>query len=344
MLTRLKAKSERKLAKQICRVVLDQFDKQYSKELGDSWNTVRDILISPSLWQYAVLFNRFNYPFELEKDLYLRGYRTLQGSLPYYPKSMKCYLSRTPDRMPSERHQTGNLKKYYLLNAASLLPVLALELSDGEAVLDLCAAPGGKSVALLQCAYPGYLLCNEYDSLRVRWLRQTLESFIPQPLINVIKVSELDGRDMGDAQPETFDKVLVDAPCSNDRSWLFSSDSQKAACRIQQRNNLPVLQVELLRSAIKALRPGGLLVYSTCTLSKAENQDVISEVLSSDSNIMPVDISGIARTCSQDFTFAPSHQKCSLLVIPEKGKAWGPMYIAKLKKKKKNHEHRKMAP
>lgn len=57
--------------------------------------------------------------------------------------------------------------------------------------------------------YLGYLLCNEYDGLRVRWLRQTLESFIPQSLTNVIKVSELDGREMGDAQPETFDKVLL---------------------------------------------------------------------------------------------------------------------------------------
>jgi len=99
--------------------------------------------------------------------------------------------------------------------------------------------------------YMGYLHCNEHDSLRLRWLRQTLESFIPQPLVNVIKVSELDGREMGDAQPEMFDKVLVDAPCSNDRSWLFSSDSQKAACRISQRRNLPVLQVELLSCFIK---------------------------------------------------------------------------------------------
>ncbi|XP_072577223.1 tRNA (cytosine(34)-C(5))-methyltransferase, mitochondrial isoform X3 [Vulpes vulpes] len=250
MLTRLKAKSERKLAKQICKVVLDHFEKQYSKELGDAWNTVRDVLISPACWQYAVLLNRFNYSFELEKNLHLKGYHTLShGSLPYHPKSMQCYLSRTPDRMPSERHQIGNLKKYYLLNAASLLPVLALELRDGEKVLDLCAAPGGKSVALLQCADPGYLHCNEYDGLRFRWLKQTLESFIPQPLVDVIKVSELDGRDLGDAQPGTFDKVLVDAPCSNDRSWLFSSDSQKAACRISQRRNLPVLQIELLRNS-----------------------------------------------------------------------------------------------
>lgn len=124
-----------------------------------SFSASRDILISPSCWQYAILLNRFNYSFELEKDLHLKGYHTLfQGSLPYYPKSMRCYLSRTPDRMPSERHQIGNLKKYYLLNAASLLPVLALELRDGEKVLDLCAAPGGKSIALLQCAYPGSVL------------------------------------------------------------------------------------------------------------------------------------------------------------------------------------------
>ncbi|XP_036304169.1 tRNA (cytosine(34)-C(5))-methyltransferase, mitochondrial [Pipistrellus kuhlii] len=333
VLTRLKAKSEGKLTKQICRVVLDHFDKQYSKELGDAWSAVRDILTSPSCWQHAVLLNRFSYPFELEKDLHFKGYHTLfQGSLPYYPKSMKCYLSRIPHRMPSERHQIGSLKKYYLLNAASLLPVLALELRDGEKVLDLCAAPGGKSVALLQCAYPGYLHCNEYDSLRLRWLRQTLESFIPESLENVIKVSELDGREMGDAQPEKFDKVLVDAPCSNDRSWLFSSDSQKAACRISQRRKLPVLQIELLRSAIKALRPGGLLVYSTCTLSKAENQDVISDVLNTCRGVLPVNIEEMAGTCSRDFAFAPTGQECGLLVIPEKGRAWGPMYVAKLKK------------
>ncbi|XP_070099030.1 tRNA (cytosine(34)-C(5))-methyltransferase, mitochondrial isoform X3 [Equus przewalskii] len=272
VLTRLTAAPERRLARRVCGVVLDHFDAQYSSELGDAWAAVRDILTSPCCWQYAVLLNRFNYPFNLEEALRLRGYRTVfQGSLPHCPKSMKCYLSTTAGRMPSERHQVGNLKKYYLLNAASLLPVLALELRDGEKVLDLCAAPGGKSIALLQCADPAhfgldqprsssqpsvanrygigqcYLHCNEYDHLRLKWLMQTLESFIPQPLVNGIKVSQSDGRDVGDAQPETFDKVLVDAPCSNDRSWLFSPDAQKAACRISQRRSLPLLQRGLLR-------------------------------------------------------------------------------------------------
>ncbi|XP_023582390.1 tRNA (cytosine(34)-C(5))-methyltransferase, mitochondrial isoform X4 [Trichechus manatus latirostris] len=280
MLTRLKANSEGKLAKQICKVVLDHFEKQYSRELGDAWSTTRDILTSPSCWQYAVLFNRFNYPFELEKDLHLKGYHTLfQGSLPYCPESVKCYLSRTPDRMPSERHQMGILKKYYLLNAASLLPVLALELRDGEKVLDLCAAPGGKSVALLQCAYPGYLHCNESDSLRSRWLRQTLESFIPQPVVNVIKVSELDGREMGDAQPEIFDKVLVDAPCSNDRSWLFSSDSQKAACRISQRRKLPLLQIELLSLWARALLCDLTILGSSLQLCESGEGSILTHRL-----------------------------------------------------------------
>lgn len=88
----------------------------------------------------------------------------------------------------------------------------------------------------------------------------------------------------------------------------------------------------ICRSAIKALRPGGSLVYSTCTLSKAENSGVINLVLNSCTNVIPVDISEIAQAVSQQFTFHSDTQQHELLVLPEKGRAWGPMYIAKLKK------------
>ncbi|KAM9204116.1 tRNA (cytosine(34)-C(5))-methyltransferase, mitochondrial isoform 2-T2 [Mergus octosetaceus] len=302
-------KTKGKLQKQICQVVLDHFEKQYTAELGDKWTSVRDVLTCPSCWQYAILLNKFSQSAELENTLRVEGYHpAFQGTLPYLPRSLKCYISRTPRRFPAQKHQTGKLKEYYLLNAASVLPVLALEVKDGEDVLDLCAAPGGKSITILQCASPGQFHCNEYDDLRSRWLKQTMESFIPNPL------------------------VLVDAPCSNDRSWLFSSDTQQAKLRLIQRKELSSLQFQLLRSAIKALRPGGSLVYSTCTLSKAENSDVINLILKSCANVMPVDISEMAKAVSQEFTFLSDTQQHELLVLPEKGKAWGPMYVAKLKK------------
>ncbi|NWV12958.1 NSUN3 protein, partial [Ptilonorhynchus violaceus] len=330
---KLENKTRGKPQKQICQAVLDHFEKQYTAELGDAWSRVRDVLTSPQCWQHALLLNRFSQCPGLESSLGVQGYHpAFPAALPYLPAALKCYIRRTPGRFPAQKHQAGRLKEYYLLNAASLLPVLALEVKDGEDVLDLCAAPGGKSVAILQCACPGHFHCNEYDDLRSRWLEQTIESFIPNPLINLIMVSKLDGREIGDLKPELYDKVLVDAPCSNDRSWLFSADPQQAVLRLMQRKELSSLQFQLLRSAIKALRPGGSLVYSTCTLSKAENTDVINLILSSCRNVMPVDLSEMARGVSQEFTFLGGMQQHELLVLPEEGRAWGPMYVAKLRK------------
>ncbi|XP_064324799.1 tRNA (cytosine(34)-C(5))-methyltransferase, mitochondrial isoform X2 [Phalacrocorax carbo] len=261
----LENKTKGKLQKQVCQVVLDHFEKQYTMELGDTWASVRDVLTHPLCWQYAVLLNKFSQSTELESTLRVKGYHpALQGPLPYLPASLKCYIRRTPGRFPAQKHQAGKLKEYYLLNAASLLPVLALEVKDGEDVLDVCAAPGGKSVAILQCACPGQFHCNEYDDLRSRWLKQTIESFIPDPLINLIMVSKLDGRQIGDLKPELYDKVLVDAPCSNDRNWLFSSDIQQATLRLIQSKELSSLQFQLLRpGAETADLAATLVVYES---------------------------------------------------------------------------------
>ncbi|XP_009695179.1 PREDICTED: putative methyltransferase NSUN3, partial [Cariama cristata] len=148
-------KTKEKLQKQICQVVLDHFEQQYTRELGDTWTSVRDVLTYPLCWQYAVLLNKFSPSAELEKTLRAKGYHpAFQGNLPYLPASFQCYIRRSPGRFPAQKHQDGKRKEYYLLNAASLLPVLALEVKDGEDVLDACAAPGGKSVAVLQCACP----------------------------------------------------------------------------------------------------------------------------------------------------------------------------------------------
>ncbi|XP_040891895.1 tRNA (cytosine(34)-C(5))-methyltransferase, mitochondrial [Toxotes jaculatrix] len=272
--------------------------------------------------------------------------------------SLQCYMHSYPLRFPSQAHRPGQLKQYYLLNAASLLPVLALQVRDGEKVLDLCSAPGGKALAIMQCATPALLCCNEPDPHRREWLAKTLESFLPHSLNSKVIVSGQDGRCFGQSEEETYDKILVDAPCSNDRSWLYSCSSQQGEQRLKERAKLPALQAQLLRSALSAVRPGGLVVYSTCTLSNSENYAVVETVVSDCPEAEPEDLwEEIAVPLSKYFAFSPPypghrqsshkpslqpqngavssyHHRLGILVVPQPGKTWGPMFLSRIRRKK----------
>lgn len=116
----------------------------------------REVLTTPQSWQYAVLLNKFSSSSEVENELRLKGYRLLfPETSSFFRQSFKCYVTSTPGKFPAQKHRTGRLKDYYLLNAASILAVLAVNPESGEKVLDMCAAPGGKSIAMLQYAWPG---------------------------------------------------------------------------------------------------------------------------------------------------------------------------------------------
>ncbi|XP_066562109.1 tRNA (cytosine(34)-C(5))-methyltransferase, mitochondrial isoform X1 [Amia ocellicauda] len=314
--------------RRLCEPVLQLFDRQYSEELGPLWTTAREVLCQPQCWQYAVMLNRFCASAELQPRLRALGY---SGLLPPASSPLRCFVHPAPLRLPSQRHRPGQLKPYFLLNAASLLPVLALGAADGESVLDLCSAPGGKAVAVMQSATPGLLLCNEWDGRRWKWLAETLESFIPARFSHAVQVSNRDGRVFGRIAEGLYDKVLVDAPCSNDRSWLFCPGPDRGAERIRGREALPELQTQLLRSAVAALRPGGALVYSTCTLSRAENGAVVEALLRSCPSLQLEDLGGLADSLAQHFTFAPPAGP-GLLVVPDAGRTWGPMFVAKMRK------------
>ncbi|XP_078103175.1 tRNA (cytosine(34)-C(5))-methyltransferase, mitochondrial isoform X1 [Sander vitreus] len=272
--------------------------------------------------------------------------------------TLQCYLHPYPLRFPSQAHRPGQLKQYYLLNAASLLPVLALQVRDGEKVLDLCSAPGGKALAITQCCTPALLCCNEPDPHRRDWLSKTLESFLPQSLISRVIVSAQDGRSFGQSEAGTYDKVLVDAPCSNDRRWLYSCSSQQGEQRLKERARLPALQAQLLRSALSAVRPGGSVVYSTCTLSSSENCAVVETVLNDCPEADPEDLwEEIAIPLAKYFTFSPAHpghgqtphrpslqpqngtsspyrHRLGILVVPQPGKTWGPMFLSRIRRRK----------
>ncbi|XP_047436739.1 tRNA (cytosine(34)-C(5))-methyltransferase, mitochondrial [Mugil cephalus] len=270
---------------------------------------------------------------------------------------LQCYIHPRPLRFPSQPHRPGRLKQYYLLNAASLLPVLALQVRDGEKVLDLCSAPGGKALAIMQSAAPALLCCNEPDPHRRDWLAKTLESYLPHSLNSRVMVSAQDGRFFGQNEADFYDKVLVDAPCSNDRSWLYCGNNHQGEQRLKERAKLPALQAQLLRSALSAVRPGGVVVYSTCTLSSFENHAVVDAVLRDFPEAEPEDLRDeIAVPLSKHFAFSfhPGHgqtprnpsprphksavssyrDRLGVLVVPQPGRTWGPMFLSRIRRRK----------
>jgi 16S rRNA C967 or C1407 C5-methylase (RsmB/RsmF family) len=164
----------------------------------------------------------------------------------------------------------------HLQEAASMLPPLVLRPQPGELVLDLCAAPGGKSAQLsLQMENTGTLVVNDLSFGRLRALRATQERL---GLRNMVLCAQR-GEELLRDHPPVFDKVLVDAPCSCEGTlrkrgrWSFEQYNE------QFKQQLIETQRALLMRALRLTRPGGRVVYSTCTLDPDENEGVIASAL-----------------------------------------------------------------
>ncbi|MGQ0602728.1 MAG: RsmB/NOP family class I SAM-dependent RNA methyltransferase [Anaerolineales bacterium] len=173
---------------------------------------------------------------------------------------------------------------FFIQNHASLLPVLALAPQPGETVLDLCAAPGGKAThiaALMRNT--GTLIANDLSQQRVYKLANVLRQYG----VTCAKTSRMAGHLLWRRYPNYFDRVLVDAPCSM-RGTRDPSPSNVKSLAKQQRY--------LLKSALSAAKPGGVIVYSTCTTTVEENEGVIAWLLEKhpgEVTVEPFDISGV---------------------------------------------------
>lgn len=182
------------------------------------------------------------------------------------------WIERDDERLPlgsTAEHLSG---LFYIQEASSMLPVTAL-FSGSDApqrIIDMAAAPGSKTTQIAaRMGNQGAILANEYSASRVK----VLHANISRCGISNVALTHFDGRVFGAATPETFDAVLLDAPCSGEgvvrkdpdalRNWSSESTQEIAGT-----------QMALINSAFHALRPGGTLVYSTCTLNPAENQQI----------------------------------------------------------------------
>lgn len=178
---------------------------------------------------------------------------------------------------------------FYAMDPASIIVALMLEVQPGHQVLDLCAAPGGKSLILseaLLCA--GSLMANEPSPPRRSRLKKVFAEYLPDELLERISVIGMDGVSVGMKYLNHFDSVLVDAPCSGERH-MVKKTGELAKWSLKRSKRLAGTQYGLLCSALLAAKPGGKIVYSTCALCPLENDGVIEKLLKKKSDQFVLD-------------------------------------------------------
>ena len=164
---------------------------------------------------------------------------------------------------------------YYLQEPSAMTPASRIPIEPGDCVLDLCAAPGGKATALGAGLHGrGLLVANDISTSRARALLRNLELF---GVSNLFVTSETPAR-LLKAFPEFFDKIILDAPCSGE--GMFRKEEALARDWTPEKSReLALLQRGLILEAADMLRPGGLLLYSTCTFAPEEDEGTISYLL-----------------------------------------------------------------
>jgi 16S rRNA (cytosine1407-C5)-methyltransferase len=214
-------------------------------------------------------FNPLKHSLAFQKEiLSLEDFKYIASPLP-----AAFQVTKQPHSIgKSLSHFLGHI---YIQDLASMLPPLVLQPRSGERVLDLCAAPGSKTTQLAALmGNRGAILANDVSTKRLKSLVFNLRR---TGVTNTAVVKSF-GQQLGNLYFECFDRVLIDAPCSalgtihkspEVANWWTPARSRRLAAN----------QNDLLQSGLKALRPGGVLVYSTCTITPEENEEVISHAL-----------------------------------------------------------------
>ncbi|MGN0313632.1 MAG: RsmB/NOP family class I SAM-dependent RNA methyltransferase [Fusicatenibacter sp.] len=175
------------------------------------------------------------------------------------------------------KHPYYHAGLYYLQEPSAMTPASRLPIEKGDQVLDLCAAPGGKATELAsRLDGTGMLLANDISHSRAKALLKNLEN---QGFGNILVTSE-EPQKLVNAYPEHFDKILLDAPCSGE--GMFRREPSMIRFFEENGPNTYVpIQKKLTEQAYQMLKPGGMMLYSTCTFSVEENESVIEELLRS---------------------------------------------------------------
>ncbi len=206
------------------------------------------------------------------------------------PLKNSFIVLREPEGKRLSETSLVNEGKIYIQNLSSMVPVYMLDPQEGERILDLCAAPGSKTSQMaIITKGNAQIVAVENNKKRVFKLEDNLRRQGVKSA-EVIYSTGVGLEKKYRLFEEYFDKVLVDAPCSNEGLICLTEPDTFEYWNPKKPKKLAKLQKKLVSSAIKMLTPGGTLVYSTCTFSKEENEAIVTWVLSRHKNMSLLEV------------------------------------------------------
>lgn len=254
------------------------------------------------------------------------------------------YESIFVDRWKSLRESLFLEKKYYsfccenkatyFLDPASVLAASVLPLDHRKKILDMCAAPGGKTLILAsRMESDSVLFSNERSADRRNRLVSVVKDSLPESIAERVQILAQDGSLMCKNKNNFFDAILLDAPCSSEQHVITSEKhlDQWTEARIK---NLSFTQWSLLSSAFLMLEEGGYLVYSTCALAPAENDGVVKKLLKKykEAKTLDIDFSTLNNSLLEKFNLIPENTSYGYQILPDTNEGAGPIYFSLIRK------------
>ncbi|HEY5668251.1 MAG TPA: RsmB/NOP family class I SAM-dependent RNA methyltransferase [Candidatus Saccharimonadales bacterium] len=249
-----------------------------------------------------------------------------------YAWAPDCYtVTSTIETMRDSSDVTAG--RAFIQNAASWIPVLALDPRPGDLILDVCAAPGGKTSHIAAMTQnQARIWANDNSRPRLAKLQANMQRLNAQ----IERYALYDATQLArKLEGEQFDRILLDAPCSGEGLMQLDRDADFATWSVAHIKRLQQLQKRILVQVWQLLKPGGTLVYSTCTMAPEEDESVVDYLLrsQSDAQIVRLELNLPNRVPTvrewNGKTFAPEAQGCMRLKPSEQIEAF---FVCKLQK------------
>ncbi|MCR5732222.1 MAG: RsmB/NOP family class I SAM-dependent RNA methyltransferase [Sphaerochaetaceae bacterium] len=216
-----------------------------------------------------------------------------------------------------------NLTQSYYLDRASILVASLLPLKSGDNVLDMCAAPGGKTLVLLsRLNGEGTITANDRSRDRRARLDQVIKDHVPACWQDNITTTCHDASRWGLYEKDVYDAILLDAPCSSERH-VIKSEKHMAMWSVSRPKRLAIEQFALLAAALDAAKNGAYILYSTCSINAEEDEKVIEKLLNRREGL--VEVVQISLEEAEERPYG-------LIILPDRSDNLGPLYCCLLRK------------